>query len=92
MGSQPRCRNWMLPMRAFVLRSASEFGGSGAEAAGGVGGVEDVMAEVGREGSRKVASPRSMLKRRISIRRLDQSFCNAPRNSPTTWLNAPGRS
>jgi hypothetical protein len=39
----------MLPIRALVLRSASEIGGSAAGAAGGVGGVEDVMARQGGE-------------------------------------------
>lgn len=34
-------------MRALVLRSASEIWGSGADGAGGIGGVEDVMAGAG---------------------------------------------
>jgi hypothetical protein len=56
-------------MRALVLRSASEIGGSDAAAAGGVGGVEDVMAGQGGSGSRKVATPAPMLKRQCAIGR-----------------------
>ena len=85
-GSHPRWRNSTAPIRALVLRSASESSGVAGAGADGVGSLADMDHDEGlvRLESRKLAGAPSLLKRARARARRAQWYRSAPRNSLAT--------